>query len=93
MAVYLGNRGWSQQDIGFVLSAAGIAGLLSQIPGGELLDATLAWKSACGLSPFSLSLEFDTPTSKQELHRGVRPRESVRAVVSAVGHRTTKPML
>ena len=40
VAVFLGHRGWSQQDIGFVLSAASIAGLLSQIPGGELLDAT-----------------------------------------------------
>ena len=35
VAVYLGNRGWSQQDIGFVLSAAEIAGLLSQIPGAS----------------------------------------------------------
>jgi MFS family permease len=39
VAVFLGDHGWSQQDIGFVLSAAGIAGLLSQLPGGELLDA------------------------------------------------------
>lgn len=40
VAVYLGDRGWSQQDIGFVLSASGISGLLSQIPSGELLDAS-----------------------------------------------------
>ena len=40
VALFLGDRGWSQQSIGFVLSAGGITGLLSQIPGGELLDAT-----------------------------------------------------
>ncbi len=38
-AVYLANRHWSQQNIGFVLTAAGFAGLFSQLPGGELLDA------------------------------------------------------
>jgi predicted MFS family arabinose efflux permease len=29
-----------QKNIGFVLSLGGMAGLLSQLPGGELLDAT-----------------------------------------------------
>jgi predicted MFS family arabinose efflux permease len=42
VAVFLGDHGWSQQDIGFVLCAAGTAGLLSQLPGGELLDAIRA---------------------------------------------------
>src|SRR5207302_6269711 len=31
---------WTQQDIGFVLRVSGLAGLLSQLPGGELLDAS-----------------------------------------------------
>jgi MFS family permease len=39
VAVFLADRNWSQQSIGFVLTAAGFAGLLSQLPGGELLDA------------------------------------------------------
>jgi MFS family permease len=39
VAVFLADQGWTQQDIGFVLTAAGLAGLLSQLPGGELLDA------------------------------------------------------
>jgi MFS family permease len=38
VAVCLGAQGWSQERIGLVLSAAGIAGLLAQLPGGELLD-------------------------------------------------------
>lgn len=48
VAVYLGDQGWSQENIGFALSAGGIAGLLSQIPGGELLDATRAKRLLIG---------------------------------------------
>jgi MFS family permease len=40
VAVLLADEKWTQQDIGFVLSLGGFAGLLSQLPGGELLDAT-----------------------------------------------------
>jgi predicted MFS family arabinose efflux permease len=39
VAVFLADQEWTQQNIGFVLTAAGFAGLLSQLPGGELLDA------------------------------------------------------
>jgi MFS family permease len=39
VAVLLAEEKWTQQNIGFVLSAGGLAGLLSQLPGGELLDA------------------------------------------------------
>jgi MFS family permease len=40
VAVLLAAEGWTQENIGFVLSAGGFAGLLSQLPGGELLDAS-----------------------------------------------------
>ena len=40
VAVLLADEKWTQQNIGFVLSASGFAGLLSQLPGGELLDAS-----------------------------------------------------
>lgn len=36
---YLAAQGWTARDIGFVLSIGGIAGLVSQVPGGELVDA------------------------------------------------------
>ena len=36
---YLAEQRWTQQSIGFVLTAGGFAGLLSQLPGGALLDA------------------------------------------------------
>src|SRR5262245_9636427 len=38
VAAYLAAQGWTPQNIGFVLTASGLAGLLSQVPGGELLD-------------------------------------------------------
>jgi MFS family permease len=39
VALVLAEQKWTQQNIGFVLTAGGFAGLLSQVPGGELLDA------------------------------------------------------
>jgi len=39
VTVFLGEQDWRQEDIGFVLTVGGIAGLVSQYPGGELLDA------------------------------------------------------
>jgi len=40
VAVLLADEKWTQQNIGYVLSVGGLAGLLSQLPGGELLDAS-----------------------------------------------------
>lgn len=56
VAVYLGEQGWSQENIGFALSAGGIAGLLSQIPGGELLDATRAKRLLIGAGTLMLAV-------------------------------------
>jgi predicted MFS family arabinose efflux permease len=39
IAVFLAEQKWTQQNIGFVLTAGGLGGLLSQLPSGELLDA------------------------------------------------------
>ena len=41
-AAYLAAQEWSAKDIGFVLSIGGIASLVSQVPGGELIDAVRA---------------------------------------------------
>jgi MFS family permease len=41
-AAYLVVQEWTAKDIGLVLSIGGIAGLVSQVPGGELLDAVRA---------------------------------------------------
>ncbi len=42
VAAYLGDRGWSQGEIGFVLSVGAGAALASQLPSGEILDALRA---------------------------------------------------
>src|ERR1700743_920974 len=39
VAAFLAEQNWTQQRIGFVLTIGGFAGLLSQLPGGALLDA------------------------------------------------------
>src|SRR5215469_16977850 len=38
VAIHLADRGWEPANIGFVLTAGGVAGLLTQVPAGELLD-------------------------------------------------------
>ena len=49
VAAFLAEQNWSQRDIGFVLTAAGFAGLLSQLPGGALLDAIRSKRIAVAL--------------------------------------------
>jgi MFS family permease len=43
VAFYLAQLGWSQGHIGVALAAGGIAGVVSQIPGGAIADA-VTWK-------------------------------------------------
>ncbi len=43
VAFYLAEQGWSHDRVGIALSVGGIAGVLSQIPGGALADA-VTWK-------------------------------------------------
>ncbi|MGA7323773.1 MAG: MFS transporter [Rhodomicrobium sp.] len=49
VAVFLADQNWTQQNIGFVLTAAGFAGLLSQLPGGELLDTIRSKRTVVAL--------------------------------------------
>ena len=49
VAAFLAEQNWTQPEIGFVLTAAGFAGLLSQLPGGELLDAIRSKRFAVAL--------------------------------------------
>jgi MFS family permease len=49
VAVYLAEQQWTQQYIGLVLTAAGFAGLLSQLPAGGLLDAIRSKRSVVAL--------------------------------------------
>lgn len=38
LSFYLADRGWSQENVGFVLTAGGLSGVVAQIPGGALVD-------------------------------------------------------
>jgi len=49
VAAFLAEQKWTEQNIGFVLTAAGFAGLLSQLPGGELLDTIRSKRFAVAL--------------------------------------------
>ena len=43
VAFYLAHLGWSERSVGLALTVGGLAGVLSQIPGGALADA-VRWK-------------------------------------------------
>jgi len=49
VAAFLAEQKWTQQNIGYVLTAAGFAGLLSQLPGGAVLDAMRSKRTAVAL--------------------------------------------
>jgi MFS family permease len=56
VAVLLANEKWTQQEIGFVLTVGGLVGLLSQVPGGELLDATPSKRFLIALGGIAVAL-------------------------------------
>ena len=56
VAVYLADQKWPQEKIGFVLSASALAGLLSQVPGGELLDTTRSKRAIVALGVLVVAL-------------------------------------
>jgi predicted MFS family arabinose efflux permease len=39
VSFYLADQGWSEENVGFVLTAGGLSGVVGQIPGGALVDA------------------------------------------------------
>jgi MFS family permease len=48
VAVYLTERGWAPADVGFVLTVGGLAGLLTQVPAGELIDVAESKRAIVG---------------------------------------------
>jgi MFS family permease len=48
LAVYLAERGWAAADVGFVLTVGGLAGLLTQVPAGELIDMAQSKRAIVG---------------------------------------------
>ena len=56
VALFLGGQGWAPEDIGFVLTLGGVAGLLAQYPGGELLDAVRSKRLVLGSGLMAVGL-------------------------------------
>jgi MFS family permease len=56
VAIYLADRGWTAADIGFVLTAGGLAGLLTQVPAGELLDFVQSKRTLVGAASVTVAL-------------------------------------
>jgi len=56
VAVYLADRGWTPASIGFVLTASGLAGLISQIPAGEIIDLATSRRALIGVAATAVTL-------------------------------------
>jgi MFS family permease len=50
VAVYLASRGWPPSEIGIVLAVGSIAGVISQAPGGALVDLVEAKRLLIGIA-------------------------------------------
>jgi MFS family permease len=50
LAIYLTTQKWNQADIGLILAAGSIAGLVSQLPGGWLVDIAPSKRKAAMLA-------------------------------------------
>lgn len=63
LAIYLTTQKWNQADIGLILAIGSLAGLLSQLPGGWLVDAVPSKRAAAmvavvgvGVSAFTIAV-------------------------------------
>jgi MFS family permease len=56
VSVYLTTERWTQFDIGLVLSAAGFASLLGQMPGGALVDAARSERFVAGIAIITICI-------------------------------------
>jgi MFS family permease len=56
VAIHLADRGWEPASIGFVLTAGGVAGLLTQLPAGELLDLVQSKRALVGAASSVVAL-------------------------------------
>jgi MFS family permease len=55
VSVYLTTQGWTQVDIGLVLTARGLAGLALQMPGGAIVDAARSERGIAALAMIAIS--------------------------------------
>jgi MFS family permease len=56
VSVHLADQGWNPETIGLVLTASGLAGLIAQIPAGELIDAAKSRRALIGVASAAAAL-------------------------------------
>src|SRR5215470_10543257 len=56
LASSLSDRGWTPSNIGFVLTVSGFAGLLTQVPAGDLIDMAKSKRALIGTGTAAVTL-------------------------------------
>jgi MFS family permease len=56
VSVHLANRSWTPEAIGLVLTVSGLAGLIGQIPAGELIDMVRSKRALIGAGTAAAAL-------------------------------------
>ena len=56
VSLYLAERGWVPANVGLILTASGLVGLLTQIPAGELIDMVKAKRVLVGVGVAAVTL-------------------------------------
>jgi MFS family permease len=56
VGLYLAGQGWMPASVGFVLTMSGLAGLLTQIPAGELIDMVKSKRVLVGVGAAAVTL-------------------------------------
>lgn len=56
VSVHLANRSWTPEAIGLVLTVSGLAGLIAQIPAGELIDLVKSKRALIGIATAAAAL-------------------------------------
>src|SRR5262245_54956813 len=56
VGLYLADRGWVPANVGLILTVSGLAGLLTQIPAGELIDVVRAKRALVGAGVAAVTL-------------------------------------
>jgi MFS family permease len=56
VGLYLADHGWLPAGVGVVLTASGLAGLLTQIPAGELIDMVQSKRALVGAGAAAVSM-------------------------------------
>src|SRR5262245_51797830 len=56
VGLYLADQGWMPANVGLVLTVGGLAGLLTQIPAGELIDMVRSKRVLVGTGAVAVTL-------------------------------------